>query len=347
MVRQLEKLFEELKIRTQIVNCKKEGSFLVYDLKLEPNGTYRKIERHTTEISLCLKSIEEPIIFPITDKGIVRMEVMMEKQKDVMFSDIITSSKSFSNLHTLPLFLGKKRDGETLCVDLSKMPHLLIGGATGSGKSVMIHTIINSLLVTNSNVRFALIDPKRVELTHYNRLSSLYARVAKDVESSMSLLDKLVCEMDRRFMVLSKAGVRNISEHKGKMPYIVMIIDELADLMLSFKKDTQKYICKLAQKSRACGIHIILATQRPSTDVITGLIKANFPARLGCKVSSAIDSRVLLDRMGAERLGGKGDAILRCDDFPFVRFKGAFITDKEMEYYINRRKNWWTKIWKN
>jgi len=341
MVESLANLFDQLKVKADVVNYKQEGSFFVYDIKLKPNGTYSKLERCVTEISLCLKSLEAPIIYPIMNEGIIRMEVMMSEPDDVLFSDI----KDIKTNHILPLILGKQRNGEVLTIDLSKMPHLLVGGATGSGKSVMLHTIINSLLNCDRNIRFAFIDPKRVELADYNSLSCRYSAVAKDIESSMVLLDNLVREMDRRFLLLSKEGAKNIQEYSKKMPYIVLIIDELADLMMGCKKDTQRYVCKLAQKSRACGIHLVLATQRPSVDVLTGLIKANFPARLSCKVSSAVDSRVLLDRIGAERLAGKGDAIIKCDSHDFTRFKGAYTTRKDIMFSINKQKKWWTKIW--
>jgi hypothetical protein len=215
-----------------------------------------------------------------------------------------------------------------------------------SGKSIMLQTIINSLLINEKQfINFALIDPKRVEFSYYSSLSQLYGPVSRDVTGAMNLLESLVAEMENRFSRLERSGARDINTYKGKMPYIVVVIDELADLMMVSKKVTQDYICRLAQKSRACGIHLVIATQRPSVDVVTGLIKANFPARLSCQVSSAIDSRILLDRNGAERLSGKGDAIINCSEHNFARFKGSFISERDITLNVKNKKSWWSRIW--
>lgn len=338
----LTELFKQLKIKAEIKKCIKEDNFLIFDVVLNPNGKFRSLERISTEIALSLKALSEPLIYPITKEGIIRMEIMVSRPNDVYFRDI----NIFNNDMILPLGLGKERDGTSLIIDLVKMPHLLIGGATGSGKSIMLQSIINSLLINEKqSINFALIDPKRVEFSYYNELSQLYGPIGIDVSSSIILLKKLIEEMENRFSKLEKSGVRDINTYKGKMPYIVVIIDELADLMLSSKKETQECICRLAQKSRACGIHLVVATQRPSVDVITGLIKANFPARLSCKVSSAIDSRILLNKNGAEKLLGKGDAIINCNSHNFTRFKGSYIFEKEIINNINNKRRWWNRIW--
>ena len=338
VIETLNNLFVQLKLKAKINSCKVESSFLVLDVKLLPGGVFKKIERHSTEIALALKALSIPLIYPITKDGIVRLEMMIAEQQIVWFSELK------SNDGTLPLVLGSFRDGTTLIADLEKMPHLLIAGTTGSGKSILLHSIINSL-INRENIKFVLIDPKRVEFTYYNGLTNLYCPVAKDTESALSSLENLIAEMEKRFIKLEKAGARDIINYKGIMPYIVVIIDELADLMMSSKKDTQDLLCKLAQKSRACGIYIVAATQRPSVNIITGSIKANFPARISCKVSSAIDSRIILDRSGAETLVGNGDAIIDCNEFEFKRFKGAFITEEEIINNVNSKKSWWNKIW--
>jgi DNA segregation ATPase FtsK/SpoIIIE, S-DNA-T family len=215
------------------------------------------------------------------------------------------------------------------------MPHLLVAGTTGSGKSVLLHSIIASLIKYVPDIRFALIDPKQVELSYYSNIKQLLYPVVTDPATALDVLSDLVEEMENRFSILHNAGVNNIETHnareKNKLPYLVLAIDEFSDLMQSSKKLFQTKLCMLAQKARACGIHIIIATQRPSVDVITGIIKANFPSRISCKVTSLVDSRVVLDRGGAEKLIGRGDALINSIGLDMVRFQGAFIEVKEIE----------------
>jgi len=241
--------------------------------------------------------------------------------------------------------LGRIRNGKYLVADLAQMPHLLIAGATGSGKSMALHAIINSLIM-RKNIRLALIDPKKIEFSHYVGLSQLYAPIARDADAAISLFKSLVTEMEARFVRLQKAKCRDISQYRGSMPYIVAVVDEFAELMMASRRSAQELVCRLAQKSRACGIHIVLATQRPSTDVVTGLIKANFPSRMSCQVSSAVDSRVVLDRNGAERLVGKGDAILDCSGYRFVRLKGAYLSETQIMLNVknNCNQSWWKRL---
>jgi S-DNA-T family DNA segregation ATPase FtsK/SpoIIIE len=263
--------------------------------------------------------------------------------ENVVFEDVI--SETAGNLNDkIPLTIGRRINGLPLTIDLLDLPHLLVAGTTGSGKSILLHNIINNLLKL-PNVTMALIDPKRVEFSYYNKISKLFAPTAKDVNSSIELLDKLIVEMERRFEILEKNGCRSISEYKGEMKYIVLIIDELADLMMSSEFLAQDKICRLAQKSRACGIHLIAATQRPSAYVVTGLIKANFPVKISCQVNSAIDSRVVLDRNGAEKLTGKGDAIIDGGKYKFERFKGSFISEECILNNVEENKSWWNIIW--
>ena len=208
--------------------------------------------------------------------------------------------------------------------DLARMPHLLIAGATGSGKSVCVNAIITSLLLTHTpdTLRFLMVDPKRVELTVYNGIPHLIAPVVVDVERAVPVLQWATKEMERRYKLFAKLGARNIEAYNEKLqargeqtlPYIVIMIDELADLMLSAPEDVERYICRIAQMARATGMHLVIATQRPSVDVVTGLIKANFPARIAFAVTSQIDSRVILDTPGAEQLLGRGDMLFMAPD---------------------------------
>jgi len=344
-IESLSKLFTQLKIGAEIRSCQRESSFLVFDLVLRPGGTFRKIERHSIEIALTLKALSDPLIYPITKEGIVRMEVMVSEQETVRFPLLAASNAFLHSKAKLPLILGTCRLGLPVIVDLAEMPHVLVGGTTGSGKSVMLHSMINSLLVKNSGISLALIDPKRVEFSCYDGMLQLYGPIARNVQDSLELLQSLVAEMERRFVRLEKSGCRDIYSYNKHMPFIVVVIDELADLMMVSKKTVQDLICRLAQKSRACGIHLITATQRPSVDVVTGLIKANFPARISCQVSSIVDSRTILDRVGAEKLVGKGDAIIDCQEYRFKRFKGSFIEEFDIVANVDRRKTWWNKIW--
>lgn len=341
----LNKLFKKLKVKATVIKSRDEGSFLIFDIILNPGGTFRKLESCSMEIALALKSLANPLIYPVTSKGIIKMEVMIAPLDTIFFNNVISSKDFINSNFRLPLALGETRDGTKLIVDLVEMPHLLIGGSTGSGKSILLQTIINSIILSKANFRLALIDPKRVEFSYYNNLSYLYGPISNDVFSSIDLLHKLVEEMDRRFFLFEKVGCRDISCYKKPMPYIIIVIDELADLMMVSKKEVQILICRLAQKSRACGIHLVIATQRPSVNVITGLIKANFPSRISCKVSSIVDSRTILDRSGAEKLAGKGDAIIDCSYFNFKRFKGAYISEEEIKQNIKLRIPWWRKIW--
>lgn len=329
----LNHLFTKLKIKADIVDWKIQSPFLIFNLSLHSGGKFKQLERYSTEIALALKAISEPLVYPITKEGVVRMEMMVHEPPIVKYSEY---NKNFPG--QLPIFLGITRTGDILVPDLVNMPHILVGGTTGAGKSVMLHSIICNL---KDRAKLALIDTKRVEFSYYNK--NLYKPVAKSVNDGINLLHSLIDEMEIRFHKLEKMGVRNIS-YSNNMPYIVVIIDELADLMTYSKKEVQDLLCQLAQKSRACGIHIIAATQRPSVDVITGLIKANFPARIACRVASQTDSRVILDCGGAEKLKGNGDAILQSAQHNFIRFQGAYLSEQEI-IQMNKPNNWWSNIW--
>jgi S-DNA-T family DNA segregation ATPase FtsK/SpoIIIE len=317
-----------------------------------------KIENLSDDLAMALKAKGIRIIAPIPGKGTVGIEIPNSNPSLVSFTSVVNTKKFRDSDHHLPLALGKTINGDVFIADLAKMPHLLIAGSTGSGKSVGINTIIASLLYQKKpdELKFVIIDPKKVELTQYSALTDHYLASTPDVsdlivtepDDAVSILKSLVLEMEERYTILSNVGQRNIVDYNKKveegrydedssmkhrkMPYIVCVIDELADLMLTASKEIEVPIIRLAQKARAIGIHLILATQRPSVDVITGIIKANFPARIGFLVASKIDSRTILDMGGAEKLLGNGDLLYLSPGTPKpVRIQNSFISTDEIE----------------
>ncbi|MGN0795189.1 MAG: DNA translocase FtsK, partial [Aristaeellaceae bacterium] len=276
---------------------------------------------------------------PIPGKSLVGVEVPNRERATVTLREVLESEPMRKATKPLVVALGKDIAGAPIVCDLAKMPHLLIAGATGSGKSVCINTIINSLLYRCSpkEVRLILVDPKVVELQCYNGIPHLLVPVVSDPHKASGALAWAVGEMMDRYRRFQEAGVRAIDgfneqmPEEEKMPRIVIVIDELADLMMTCKKDVEERICRLAQLARAAGIHLIVATQRPSVDVITGLIKANIPSRIAFKVSSNVDSRTILDRIGAEQLLGYGDMLyMPTGEFTPIRVQGCFLSDPEV-----------------
>jgi S-DNA-T family DNA segregation ATPase FtsK/SpoIIIE len=277
----------------------------------------------------------------IPGKNTVGIEIPNESRENVSLREIISYDKFQKKDIRLPIALGKSISGMPVIGDLTSMPHLLIAGTTGSGKSVCINTIIVSLLykLSPNLCKFILIDPKMLELSTYEGIPHLLTPVITDAKKATSALAWTVKEMNSRYKLMSKVGVRNIdgynSKHKLKMPYIVVVVDEMSDLMLVAGKEIENYIQKLSQMARAAGIHIIMATQRPSVDVITGTIKANFPTRISFQVSSKIDSRTILGEQGAEQLLGKGDMLFMSSANRIVRIHGPFVSEQEIERVVN------------
>jgi len=277
----------------------------------------------------------------IPGKNTVGIEIPNEERESVSLREIISYDKFQKKEVRLPIALGKSISGMPLVGDLTSMPHLLIAGTTGSGKSVCINTIIVSLLYKLSPdlCKFILIDPKMLELSTYEGIPHLLTPVITDAKKATSALSWTVKEMNSRYKLMSKVGVRNIdgynAKHKLKMPYIVVVVDEMSDLMLVAGKEIENYIQKLSQMARAAGIHIIMATQRPSVDVITGTIKANFPTRISFQVSSKIDSRTILGEQGAEQLLGKGDMLFMSSANRIVRIHGPYVSEQEIEKITN------------
>lgn len=317
-----------------------------------------QIENLSDDIALALKARGIRIIAPVPGRGTVAVEIPNTKPKTVRFSSIIRSPKFFDAKHRLPIALGKTISGEVFCDDLAKMPHLLIAGSTGSGKSVGINTIICSLLykMHPRYLKFMIIDPKKIEMSQYRPLIKHFLAVCPDIDediittpqNAIIALGSAVAEMESRYDILAKVGQRNIVDYNKKvsegkykdttdfvhreMPYIVVVIDELADLMITAGRDVEEPITRLAQLARAVGIHLVVATQRPSVDVITGIIKANFPARIAYQVASKIDSRTILDTNGAEQLLGNGDMLYLPGGMPKpMRLQNSFLSTEEVE----------------
>ena len=309
-----------------------------YTLKPPSGVKLSRISALETNIALNLAAQALRIEAPIPGQRAVGIEVPNRKAADVRLYGILTSKQWSSSSEPLGFAIGKDIAGDAVVGELNKMPHLLIAGQTGSGKSVMINTLLSSLLYRNSpsDMRLILVDPKQVEMTPYSDIPHLLTPIITEPEKTISALKWGVNEMERRYSLLAEERVRDIKSYNGKkpeerMPYIVIVIDELADLMMIAARDVEALIVRLAQKARAVGIHLVLATQRPSVDVITGLIKANIPARIAFTVASQVDSRTILDQVGAEKLLGQGDMLLLTPQMNKPRrIQGAWVTDDEV-----------------
>ena len=316
-----------------------------YEVSPEAGTKVSKIVNLSDDLALGLAARSIRIEAPVPGKSVIGIEVPNDNPQVVGLREVITSDEFKNHPSSLAVGLGKEITGKPLIADLAKMPHLLIAGATGSGKSVCVNTIITSLLYKSSpdDVKLLLIDPKVVELAHYNGIPHLLSPVVTDPKKASNALNWAVSEMNKRYKLFAENGVKDITGYNKKcdekMYKIVIIIDELADLMMACGNEVEDYICRLAQMARAAGMHLIIATQRPSVDVITGIIKANIPSRIAFAVSSQTDSRTILDMGGAEKLLGKGDMLY----YPLgaakpVRIQGAFISEEESEKVIEEIK---------
>ncbi len=310
-----------------------------------------KITSLADDLALALSARSIRIQAPIPGKGLVGIEVPNEEPAVVSLRDIM-ESEAFGKLKgRLRLGLGQDVSGQAVAADLRAMPHMLIAGATGAGKSVCVNSIIAALLLQNTpdTLRMMMVDPKRVELTQYNGIPHLLSPVIVDVERVVPALKWVMREMDSRYRRFAQVGARNIEDFNQRVskttdetpiPYITVLVDELADLMMQSPEETERVLCRLAQMARATGIHLIIATQRPSVDVVTGLIKANFPSRVAFAVASSVDSRVILDMPGAERLLGRGDMLFMPPDASQpLRLQGAFVSDHELDRLIHFWRN--------
>ncbi|HLR11300.1 MAG TPA: DNA translocase FtsK, partial [Sporosarcina sp.] len=352
---QSEKLEESLShfgVQATVIEAVQGPTVTSFELTVGQGTKVSRVRNLTDDLKLALAARDIRIQAPIPGKSSIGIEIPNKTARPVRISEVIQSTSFQQSTSPMEAVLGLGLTGEPVTLDLRKMPHGLIAGATGSGKSVCINSILVSLLYKASpvDVKMMLIDPKMVELAPYNGIPHLISPVITDVKAATAALKWAVQEMERRYELLAHAGVRNIEafnkqadEHRQfaqKMPYLLIVIDELADLMMMAPADVEISISRIAQKARACGIHLIIATQRPSVDVITGIIKANIPTRIAFSVSSQVDSRTMIDTNGAERLLGKGDMLyIGNGESTAVRLQGTFVTDDEIDRIIEHVQN--------
>jgi S-DNA-T family DNA segregation ATPase FtsK/SpoIIIE len=345
-------------IPSEVVEINRGPTVTQFGLKLGtierklPDGTIRpqrirvnKVVALVNDLALALSAAPIRIEAPVPGRPLVGIEVPNSEKTLVSLRGVIEDSNFKKGKGALRVALGKGVSGQAVSALLAEMPHLLIAGATGSGKSVCINAIISTLLMTHApeQLRFLLIDPKMVELTSFNGIPHLIAPVVTDFEQVVGALAWVTREMERRYKLFAASGSRSIGGYNRKveargerLPYLVVVIDELADLMMLAPDEVERHVCRIAQMARATGIHLVIATQRPSVDVVTGLIKANFPTRIAFAVTSQIDSRVILDTAGAERLLGRGDMLYMAVDSPkLARLQGCFVSDTEIHNLVN------------
>jgi S-DNA-T family DNA segregation ATPase FtsK/SpoIIIE len=341
----LEKKLKDYGIDGKVTEVRPGPVITMYEFEPAPGIKVSRIANLSDDLAMALSSVSIRIIAPIPGKSVVGIEIPNTVRQMVYLREIIESDMFASTHSHLTLALGKTISGEPYVAELTKMPHLLVAGATGSGKSVSLNSMICSILfkATPTNVRFLMIDLKMLELSFYEGIPHLLLPVVTNPKNAKTALRWMTDEMERRYSMMAEKGVRNIEKYNLKMvkqesetiPYIVVVIDELADLMMVSPKEVEEYIARLAQMARASGIHLILATQRPSVDVLTGIIKANFPARISCKVFSKVDSRTILDTNGAENLLGFGDLLFLSPGIGRLqRLHGPFVSEGEIRRIV-------------
>jgi S-DNA-T family DNA segregation ATPase FtsK/SpoIIIE len=342
MIDNMNSILSSLRIKGNCVNAANHRHLAYYDVELDftgnCSGEIRKMENRAREIGVGIRSKTYPVVKPIAAEGVVRLQVAMRDSDPLSWVEKINDTGLYPKGQTLPFLVGETDEGEDLWIDMAENPHLLIAGGTGSGKSVLMHTLIANAVSLDAcdyqSVEVYLVDPKRVEFMLYEDLldSGPVMAIESDYIPTVRMLEYLVEKMDERYAAMNRVGVRKVADLDRAMqyrdfPYVMVFIDEVNDLMMQDKKSQifQDLVVRLAQKGRAAGIHLVMATQRPSVDVLTGVIKANFPARIGCRTASNKDSQVILDMPGAETLLGRGDAILRNMKHDRVRFQVAYV----------------------
>lgn len=333
----IERKLEDFGVVGKVASVHPGPIVTMYEFEPAPGVKINRIVSLSDDLALALKA-QSVRVSPIPGRAVIGIEVPNKQRETVTLKEVLSSEGFKKSKSKLTLGLGKDIFGAPIIADLSKMPHLLVAGATGSGKSVSINSMVMSILykATPAEVKMLMVDPKLLELSAYEEIPHLISPVITNPKEAAESLKKMVFEMERRYRFLAERTSRNIesfnlqAKDEEKLPYIIIIIDELADLMFTAPTDVEDSIARLAQMGRASGIHLILATQRPSVDVITGIIKANFPARISFQVSSKVDSRTVLDGHGAEQLLGKGDMLLMLPGARIIRVHGAYITEDEI-----------------
>ncbi|MCH7557491.1 MAG: DNA translocase FtsK 4TM domain-containing protein [Planctomycetes bacterium] len=361
----LERLLSEFNINARVVAAETGPVITMFELELAAGVKVSQIAALSNDMARALGVGAVRVVAPLPGKHTIGIEVPNSEKEKVRMKSMVESAGSKSQKMQIPLFLGKDSSGEALISDLTKMPHLLIAGTTGSGKSVCINSIITGILLTKrpDEVKMILIDPKMVEMTAFNTIPHLMCPIVTETQTAVQILEWATVKMDERYALLSEARVKNVAEYNRlgaeeiikrfnpssaeeeakipkKLQYIVIVIDELADLMMTAPKEIEAYIVRLAQKSRAVGIHIILATQRPQATVVTGLIKSNMPTRIGFRVAARMDSRIILDQNGAETLLGEGDMLfLKPGTSDLIRAQGTFVDEMEIKRIVKHLKD--------
>ena len=337
-IKDLENALADFGVEAKVVSVQKGPVVTMYELQPQSGTKIQKISSLADDIALAMKSSSVRIVAPIPGRGTIGVEIPNLKKNFVFLREVLEEKAFINSSSKLTLVIGKDVSGNPVVADLKEMPHLLIAGATGAGKTVCVNSLISSILfkAKPDEVKFIMVDPKMVELASFAGIPHLIHPIISEAKKAFFALNWAVEEMERRYKLLAAEGTRNIEAYnktgREKLSYIVIIVDELADLMLVARESIETAIQRLAQLSRAVGIHLVLATQRPSVDVITGIIKANFPARISFKVSSKVDSRTVLDMMGADKLLGKGDLLfLKPGAVKLIRSQGSFIDDEDIE----------------
>jgi len=360
----LEKLLTEFNVNVRVVAADTGPVITMFELELAAGVKVSQISNLSNDMARALGVGAVRVVAPLPGKHTIGIEVPNSEKEKVRIKDLMQLAGDKPQRMEIPLFLGKDSSGEALVSDLTTMPHLLIAGTTGSGKSVCINSIIAGILLTKrpDEVKLILIDPKMVEMTAFNTIPHLMSPIVTETQRAVQILEWATIKMDERYALFAEARVKNIAEYNGlgaeeiikrfgpdsteeeakipkKLPYIVIVIDELADLMMTAPKEIEAYIVRLAQKSRAIGIHIVLATQRPQAAVVTGLIKSNMPTRIGFRVAARLDSRIVLDQNGAEALLGQGDMLfLKPGTSDLVRAQGTFVDEMEVQRIVKYLK---------
>jgi S-DNA-T family DNA segregation ATPase FtsK/SpoIIIE len=360
----LERLLGEFNITARVVAAETGPVVTMFELELAAGVKVSQITALANDMARALGAGAVRVVAPLPGKHTIGIEVPNSEKEKVRMRSMMELAGSRPTNMEIPLFLGKDSSGEALVSDLTRMPHLLIAGTTGSGKSICINSIIAGILLTKrpDEVKTILIDPKMVEMTAFNTIPHLMCPIVTETKTAVQILEWATVKMDERYALLAEARVKNVAEYNRlgaeeiisrfspgteeeeakipkRLPYIVIVIDELADLMMTASKEIEGYIVRLAQKSRAVGIHIVLATQRPQATVVTGLIKSNMPTRIGFRVAARMDSRIILDQNGAETLLGEGDMLfLKPGTSDLVRAQGTFVDEMEVKRIVKHLK---------